>query len=96
MLLSVLLQRRVFIVFGAVGVFGYVGYLAYRVFKDSLLFPFALTLVGLFVIFLGITYQRNRESIERFILTRIPASIKQLLPPERVPLSKEEGTCERR
>ena len=28
MLLSVLLQRRVFIVFGALGVFGYLGYLS--------------------------------------------------------------------
>jgi len=83
MLFSVLLQRRVFIVFGALGVLGYIGHLAYRVFEDSLLFPFALTLIGISVIYLGVRYQRNREAIESYILARIPAEIKRLLPTER-------------
>ena len=82
-ILSVLLQRRVFIIFGSLGVVGYLGHLSYRVFKDSLLFPFVLSLIGLFVIYLGIKYQRNRESIERFMLTGIPAGIKRLFPTER-------------
>ena len=83
MFLSVFLRRRVFIVFGSMGVFGYLGYLAYRVFRDSLLFPFALSLLGSFVIYLGVRYQRNREAIERFMLTRVPMGIKRLLPAER-------------
>jgi len=33
---------------------GYLGYLAGRVFKDSLLFPFALSLIGLAIIALGV------------------------------------------
>ena len=49
MVVSVLLDRRVFLVFGALGVFGYLGHLAYVVFADSLLFPVALTALGLFV-----------------------------------------------
>jgi uncharacterized membrane protein len=84
MVLSVLLQRRVFIVFGALGVFGYLGYLAHRVFRDSLLFPFALSLLGILVIYLGIKYQRHREEIERFLLTRIPPGLRPLLPTERL------------
>lgn len=70
--------------FGALGVFGYLGDLAHRVFKDSLLFPFALSLLGILVIYLGIQYQRHREGIERFLLTRIPPGLRRLLPMERL------------
>ncbi len=64
MFVSILLQRRVFIVFGAVGVFFYLGHLAYDVFKNSVMFPFALTLLGLGVIYLGVQYQRHHERVE--------------------------------
>lgn len=83
MVLSVLLQRPILVVFGSLGVFGYLGHLAYRVFKDSLLFPFVLSFVGIAVILLGIQYQRHRERIERFVLSRIPATLRHLLPTER-------------
>ena len=46
-LLGAAIGRRVFTVFGALGVAGYLGYLSHRVFQNSLLFPFALTLLGL-------------------------------------------------
>lgn len=84
MLLSVLLERRVFIVFGAAGVFMYLSHLAYEVFKDSLLFPFALSVIGIAIIYLGIKYQRNRELIERAILRLMPESLRRLLPNARV------------
>jgi ABC-type molybdate transport system permease subunit len=83
MLLSVLLERRAFIVFGALGVSGYIGHLAYRVFRDSLLFPFALTIIGVGVIFLGIQYQRHRPAIERAIQGCLPEGARRLLPPSR-------------
>jgi hypothetical protein len=82
-LLSVLLDRRVFIVFGSLGVFGYLSHLAYRVFKDSLLFPFDLSILGILLIYLGIKYQRNREAIDRFILALVPEELRQLLPQKR-------------
>jgi hypothetical protein len=82
-LLSVLLDRRVFIVFGSLGVFGYLSHLAYRVFKDSLLFPFVLSILGILLIYLGIKYQRNREAIDRFILALVPEELRQLLPQKR-------------
>ena len=56
--LGAAIGRRVFTVLGALGVAGYLGYLSYRVFKDSLLFPFALTLLGLGLVALGIWWQQ--------------------------------------
>jgi len=47
---SIFLRRSVFLVFGAIGIFAYVGHLAYEVFKDSVLFPFVLVLLGLAII----------------------------------------------
>jgi hypothetical protein len=82
-LLAVFLQRRVFVVFGACGVFGYLGHLSYDVFKDSFLFPMALTILGLGVIYLGVQYQRHREGFEETVLAAIPPSIRRLRPTER-------------
>jgi hypothetical protein len=83
MLVSVLLQRRVFIIFGSFGVLGYLGYLSYHVFQNSLLFPVALSFIGILVIYLGIKYQHNQVAIERFIFANIPPSIKRMLPMSR-------------
>jgi hypothetical protein len=82
-LLSVLLQRRVFVVFGAAGVFGYVGHLAWEIFEDSLLFPFVLSAAGLGIIALGILYAKNRDRIEDAVVRAIPPAIRRLLPNER-------------
>jgi hypothetical protein len=83
MLLSVLLDRIAFLAFGAVGVFGYLGHLAWEVFEDSLLFPFALSAVGLAIIALGILYARSHRRIEERVLSLIPNGLKPLLPRER-------------
>jgi hypothetical protein len=79
-ILAVFLQRRVFVVFGGCGVFGYLGHLSYNVFKDSFLFPMALSLLGLAVIYLGVQYQRNREKFEEAVLALIPVSMRRLRP----------------
>lgn len=81
--LSVLLERRAFIIFGALGVFGYLGHLASVVFKDSLLFPFALSILGIMVIYLGILYQRHHAEIERAVLGLVPDSLRRALPKAR-------------
>jgi hypothetical protein len=80
---SVLLQRKVFLVFGSLGVMGYLAHLSYAVFKDSILFPFALTVLGLGVIYAGMLYQRNRTRLETFLLRLIPAGLKPKLPGNR-------------
>jgi len=45
-LIGAVLGRRVFAVFGGLGVAFYLGHLSWRVFKDNLVFPFALSVIG--------------------------------------------------
>ena len=59
MAVGVYLRRSVFLVFGVLGVHIYLGHLAYEVFKDSILFPFALALLGLSVILVTVFAQRQ-------------------------------------
>ena len=68
--------RRVFTVLGALGVAGYLGYLSHRVFQNSLLFPFALTLLGLAVVALGIWWQRHEPAIEARLGAWLPAGLR--------------------
>jgi hypothetical protein len=58
-LLGAAIGRRVFAVFGGLGVAGYLGYLSHRVFMNSLIFPLALSVVGLAIIGLGVLWQRR-------------------------------------
>lgn len=76
--LGAAIGRRVFTVLGGLGVAGYLGYLAHRVFEDSLLFPFALTLLGLAVVALGIWWQRNETRIHTRLASWLPAALRPL------------------
>ena len=76
--LGAAIGRRVFTVLGAIGVASYLGYLAYRVFEDSLLFPFALTLLGLGVVALGIWWQRHEAALHARLAGWLPAALKPL------------------
>ncbi len=67
MIISIILQRKIFIVWGAIGVFAYIGHLAYVIFKDSPIFPLMLVLFGLFIIFSGLYYSKNCRKIEEKI-----------------------------
>jgi hypothetical protein len=71
--LSIVLQRRVLVIFAAFGIAAYLGHLAYDVFHESVIFPFALTLVGLAIVAGGILYQRNEGAIRRALLSMLPA-----------------------
>ena len=77
--IGAVLSRRVFAVFGALGIAGYLGHLAYRVFADSLLFPIVLTVIGLGVILLGVLWQRHEQDISRRLRHYLPASLRQLV-----------------
>ena len=74
-----LLSRRVFAVFGGLGTAGYLGHLAYEVFKDSLLFPFVLTIIGLGIVFLGILWQRHEAAIQHWLRAWLPSSMSALI-----------------
>jgi hypothetical protein len=77
------LARRVFIVFGGLGVAGYLGHLAHDVFEDSLLFPFVLTLIGLAVILLGVIWQRHEVEITQRFRKLLPTELRELLESRR-------------
>jgi hypothetical protein len=78
--LAVFLSRRVYAVFGGIGVMVYFGHLAQKVFKNSLLFPFSLSLIGLGVIGLGLLYYRKSASIEQKLQDTLPAFLLRLRP----------------
>ena len=48
-----------------------------KVFKDSLLFPFALSLIGIAVIAAGLLYHRNERAIADWLSAHLPASLLQ-------------------
>lgn len=68
MVASIILNRKVLMIFGALGTFFYFCHLAYDIFEHSILFPFALTFLGLLTIYLGVLYQKNSKWIEKKIL----------------------------
>ena len=67
MLSGIILKRRVFIVWGAIGFWGYLSRLAFKIFANTPLFPIVLVLLGLGIIFSGIYYSKNFETIEQKI-----------------------------
>jgi hypothetical protein len=69
--------RRVFTVLGALGVAMYLGHLSHQVFGDSLMFPFALTLIGLGVVALGIWWQRNEDRINDTLGNWVPDALRR-------------------
>lgn len=80
---GVLLERRVFVVLGAIGVFGYIGHLAWQVFRGSILFPFVLSGVGLAIIYLGWIYRAREARIAAFVRRMTPLWLIRLLPQNR-------------
>jgi hypothetical protein len=79
-LLSVVLRRRVYAVFGTFGVAGYLGYLSHSVFKDSMLFPFALSAIGVAVIAAGLFYHKHQDAIAAWLEQHLPEVVAFLRP----------------
>jgi len=84
MWLGIVLQRRVFMLFGAMGVLFYLGHLFWTVFEDSWWFPVVLTLVGLLVVWLGVLWQRNETQITAHLQAALPLKIRKLLERHRI------------
>ncbi|NVK55316.1 MAG: DUF2157 domain-containing protein [Alteromonadaceae bacterium] len=76
---GVLLVRRVFVVFGALGSCGYLGHLASDVFKDSWLFPAALTIMGFGIIYVGVLWQKHEQAITQKSRSYLPLPLRELL-----------------
>ncbi len=67
MFLSILLERKILMIYGTLGIFLYISHLAFDIFGESVLFTFALSFVGLSIIALGILYQKNATRIEQSV-----------------------------
>jgi hypothetical protein len=80
LLLAIILMRRTYAVFGAIGISIYLGHLADVVFKDSLLFPFALSLIGIAVIAAGLYYRRKQGAIAAWPAAHLPEAVLRLRP----------------
>lgn len=76
---GVVLVRRVFVVFGALGCAAYLGHLASEVFKNSWLFPIMLTAIGLLVIYAGLLWQKNETRITQKVHGVLPDALRNLL-----------------
>lgn len=70
-IISVLLDRRVFLIFGALGIFGYLTDLAHTLFRDSIFFPFALSVVGIVMIGIGVLIQKKMPQLQSAVY-RLP------------------------
>ena len=74
--LSVLLQRRAFLIFGALGVFAYLVGEAESYFRNSFAFTVALTLIGIAFIVLGILFKKNEALLSTKLARFIPARVR--------------------
>ena len=74
-----MINRRVFTIFGGIGITMYLSYLSYRVFADSILFPFALTFIGLCFIAIGIYWQKHEQQINKAMQTISPKFLRTFI-----------------
>lgn len=81
--IGVLLVRRVFVIFGALGVTLYLGHLAATVFKNSWFFPISLTFIGLVIVLLGLWWQRHEQEISTSLRGILPAPLRELTASRR-------------
>jgi len=77
--IGIVIVRRVFVIFGAIGCALYLGHLANEVFKESWLFPIALAAIGLGIIYLGLLWQRNEKKITQKVRGYLPITLRELL-----------------
>jgi hypothetical protein len=77
MALAILFRRRVFLVFGAIGVFVYLAAEAEEYFRNSFGFTIALTLIGVAFIAAGIAYKRKEASLAAKLSRYMPSRIRR-------------------
>lgn len=75
---AALFGRRSYAVFGTLGLYHLLGDLSARVFADSLLFPFALSLIGMAIIALGWLYHRKEAAVATRLARALPAPLRRL------------------
>ncbi len=81
--LGVFLSRKIFLVFGGIGICLYIGHLAVSVFDNSLLFPMIVAALGLGIVGLGFALYRHGKRWESAILATLPPWMLNLRPQQR-------------
>jgi hypothetical protein len=79
LLIAVIIMRRAYAVFGTFGVTFFLGDLA-DIAKNSLLFPFALSLIGIAVVAAGPAYHRRQDAIAAWLSANLPPAVLRLRP----------------
>jgi hypothetical protein len=70
--ISLVLQRRVFLVFGSLGVFGYLCNEAYTYFRNSVAFPFVLSFIGIVIIVGAMKFKKNERALQQKVAAWLP------------------------
>ena len=78
-LIGVILNRKVFVLFGALGTCCYISHLAFQIFPNSYLFPVTLTIMGFAIIYLGILWQKHEAALTNKIRWILPKPLQDLL-----------------
>lgn len=78
-LIGAILGRRVFAVFGGLGIAGYLGHPSWTLFRDSLVFPFALSAIGFAIIWLGVLWQRHEARWASRLRGFVPGPLRELI-----------------
>jgi hypothetical protein len=77
---AIILSGQVYAAFGAFGISIYLSHLAGAVFRDSLLFPFALSLIGVAVLAAGLLYRQKQAAIATRLDANLPAFLLRFRP----------------
>jgi len=73
------LVRRTFVVFGALGVAMVLGDLSHHYFRDSWLFPLALTAIGLGIVFAGVAWRKHEAQLTEQLRALLPSDLRGLI-----------------
>ena len=74
--ISLILRRKVFLVFGGLGVFGYLCNEAYTYFRNSVAFPFVLSLIGIAIIAAAMMFKKNETALQQRVAAWLPRRLK--------------------
>lgn len=77
--IGAVLGRRVFAVFGGIGIALVLGDLSWNLFKDSFAFVLVLTLLGFALIGMGLWWSRHEAAISVRLRAMLPADLRDLL-----------------
>ncbi len=78
-LIGVVLMRRVFVVFGALGTLVYLSHLARGPFSDSYFFTACLSAIGFLIIYLGTKWQANGQAVTEGMQKLLPKTLRELI-----------------